>query len=152
MREDEEWSAADLDAAQRSLVEALAVAGANGNDVVIDTAAGRHRGRIVHVGESVIGLTSVAAGRVDLAIEHVVGAIVSRRPGTATSISTGHPRTLTARLREAVQSEEVVELQRIDSSAVRGQVNAVATDHVVMCVGGDDVFVPLAAIVAVSTG
>ncbi len=149
MREDEEWAAAELDAAQRSFAEALAAAATTGHDVTIDTVAGSRRGRIVHLGEDVIGLASVIDGRVDIAAQHVLGVAVSRRPGSAASISTGHPRTVVARLREAVQDERTVILERLDASTVRGVVAAVGIDHVVVRSGEDDVLVPTEVIVSI---
>lgn len=150
MREDEEWSAAELDASQRAFDDALVAAAQTGHEVVVDTAAGQRRGRIVHLGEDLIGLVSIAGGRVDVVMDHVIGVVVSRRPGAAATVSTGHPRTLVARLRQGVQEQRPIIAERIDASSVRGVVAAVAVDHVVLRSREDDVLVPLAAIVAVA--
>lgn len=150
MREDEEWSAAELDASQRTFADSLVVAAQTGHEVVVDTASGQRRGRIVHVGEEMIGLVSIAGGRVDVAMDHVIGIVVSRRPGAAATVSIGHPRTLVARLRQGVQEQRPIIAERTDGSSVRGVAAAVGSDHVVIRSGDDDVLVPLLAIVAVA--
>lgn len=89
-------------------------------------AADRHLvGRIDHVGKTVLRLVLSEGRKVDIAINHIVGI---RRVGTAAlsgEVTSGHPASMIARLREAVQTQETVHLERVSGEAIDGRIVAV---------------------------
>ncbi len=124
-QEDVEASVAELAASDRTLRDVLIDYGKQGFELRVEVADRYLVGRIEHVGKSVLRLVLSEGRKVDIAIEHVVGIRrvgITVLPGEVTS---GHPASLIARLRESVQTQEMVHVERVSGEAIDGRVVAV---------------------------
>lgn len=128
VQEEVEATVAELAASERSLRDALIDYGKRGYEVRVEAGDRAVVGRIGHVGSTLIRLATSQGRIVDIAIAMIVG--VRRLPGAPRPgvVTTGHPGSMIARLREAVQTHELVHLERSGGEELDGRVVAVSKD------------------------
>ncbi len=124
-QEEVEASVAELAASDRTLRDVLVDYGKQGFELRVEVTGHYLVGRIEHVGKTVLRLVLSEGRKVDMVINHIVGI---RRVGSevlAGEVTTGHPASMIARLREAVQTQELVHVERVSGEAIDGRVVAV---------------------------
>ena len=147
--EDLEAIAVESSDSQRALIDALVDAGMDGQEVLIDLPQRQIVGSVVHAGESVFSLETLAGVTLILVAEQVTGVRVGTKRGGSARVERGHPRSLLAALRAAVQDEQPVVIERTWSAPVQGVVEAVSTTHSqIREASGARWYVPLSAVVA----
>ncbi len=140
---DTELATAAQHAASLNLSEALADQGERGNLVRLDVDGRPFVGRIVHVGLDLCTIrTSEAHFDLALPLVRSVSAVDGERAPRV--VSTGHPGSMAARLRELAVAEVSVCLGLLGGTERHGAVFAVATDHVALV--RPEGLVPLTAI------
>lgn len=146
LQEEIEASVADFAASDRTLREALIDYAKLGHEMRIELAGRVLVGYVEHVGAQIVRLVTNEGQRVDVVLDAVAGIRVAGdalRPGTVTS---GHPSTLLARLREAVQTQERLHLERRSGEALEGQVIAVLDVAIQLRAGSVTWLLPMAEI------
>ncbi len=124
-QEDVEASVAELAASDRTLRDVLIDYGKQGFELRVEVGDRYLVGRTEHVGKSVLRLVLSEGRKVDIVIEHIVGI---RRVGSDVlpgEVTSGHPASMIARLREAVQTQEMVHVERVNGEAIDGRIIAV---------------------------
>ena len=110
-QEEVEGIAREVDAARRTLSDALAEAGERGDRCLVDAGPHQLAGLVVHVGERVVGLLDAGSGRRwDVALGSVAVVAVLEPGRSACRVARGHPRTLLARARELTATGDLVEI------------------------------------------
>jgi hypothetical protein len=134
--EEAEAAVVELDAASRTLAEALLEWGERGDRCALEVGVHRLVGRIVHVGVDLVGLEGDEGVRRDLALAGVRQVARLERGATVRRVDVGHPRTLLARSRELVALAAPVEVARLDRAApVSGLLVAAAPTHLELDAG-----------------
>ncbi len=124
-QEEVEASVAELAASDRTLRDVLIDYGKQGFELRVEVVDRYLVGRIEHVGKSVLRLVLSEGRKVDIVVEHIVGI---RRVGSELlpgEVTSGHPASMIARLREAAQTQEMVHIERVSGEAIDGRVVAV---------------------------
>ncbi len=130
-----ERAVAELEAATRSLPEALAAFSDRGYLSAVEVPGRRIIGRVRHVGQDLVGLdvvdSSGEVSRVVVAASAIsVVRAVAARPDEIGPIGSGHPVTLVALLRQFVVDGAMVTLGQATGPPLRGWIEAVAEAHV----------------------
>ncbi len=88
-------------------------------------------GRIVHVGVDVVGVDDGRLGRL-VAPVSAIEVVHVGEPSTPGVVTTGHPGTLVAAARSAVQGRSVVEIATGTAGTTTGRLRTVSADHLVL--------------------
>lgn len=125
LQEELEDAVGDFAASERTLNDALIDYGKLGNLLRVEVSGRSVVGHVEHVGVDIVRLATAEGRRVDIQVGVIGGIRVSGgevRPG---AVSTGHPGTLLARLREAVQTQETIHLERRLGESIDGRIVAI---------------------------
>ncbi len=150
---DVEAAEAELEASTASLTEVLRDWAARGHNVQLDAVDRPRRGRVAHVGDTVVTLVREDGVREVVALRHVESfAPTEVLETTWVECSAGHPHTLVAHLRAMVGGEQLVAVDRRFTGTVQGQLVGVAATHLTLRTApGGEMVIPLDAVVAVTT-
>lgn len=146
VQEDLEASVAEHAASDRSMREVLIDYGKAGYRLRVEASGRSIVGQVEHVGTTLVRLATVEGRKIDIATPSIVGIRVDvgiRSPG---SVTTGHPGSMIARMREAIQTEEILHVERQSGESIAGQVVAVLAEAVEIQAAGALWLVPLDAI------
>ena len=130
LQEEVEGIAREVDAARRTLADALVEAGERGDRCLVEAGTHHLAGEVVHVGERVIGVLDTGSGRRwDVALGSVAVVAVLEPGHSARRVARGHPRTLLARARELAATGEAVEIGLATrSEPLRGRLRDVSPE------------------------
>lgn len=146
-QEEVEASVAERAASSRTLRDVLIDFGKQGSSIRLEAGSRTLSGRIEHVGSALVRIVTAEGRRVDVALSTLSGIRRSPDPGLPQSVTTGHPGSMTARLREAVQAVESVHIERATGETIEGTVVAVLESAVEVRTTLADWVVPIDAIV-----
>lgn len=145
-QEDLEATVAEHAASDRSMRDALIDYGKAGYRVRVEANARSLVGQIEHVGTSLVRLATVEGHKIDIATPAIAGVRVDVGIRTPCSVTTGHPGSMIARMREAIQTDEVIHIERQSGESVDGKVVAVLAEAVEVQAAGALWLIPLDAI------
>ncbi len=146
-QEEVEASAAQLAASNRTVRDVLIDFGKQGSAIRIEAAGRSLTGEIEHVGPTLVRIITAEGRRVDVAFGPLSGIQRSRVYGAPRSVTTGHPGSLIARLRESVQTAELLHIERVSGEAIEGSVVAVLGSAVEVHTTLAEWVIPLDAII-----
>ena len=129
-REFAEAAEAEHDASTSSFPVALMGLGSQGVELMIELPDRQLVGRICHVGSELVTLENLGGERFDIATWAIAGVRLTRGQARPISVSTGHPGSLVARLREVLVSQEAVALSRRIGAPMSGRLRACSETHV----------------------
>lgn len=125
-----ESTVAEQEASGQDFSSLLFGLGSQGIDLMIEMQDRQLVGKIVHVGSDLIIVQSIGGERYDIAISAITGLRATRGEARPGAVSTGHPNTVTARLREALANGETVSISRRFGTPMGGTLQGVSDGHV----------------------
>ncbi len=146
-QEEIEASVAELAASNRTLRDVLIDYGKQGYELRIEAGGRSLVGQIEHVGASILRLRTSEGKKVDISTDALTGIRQMSAVLRSGAVTTGHPGTMIARLRESVQTEESVHVERVTGEAIDGRVVAVLDSAIEIETAGAQWLVPIDAVV-----
>ncbi len=128
--EEAEAAVGELAAASRTMTDIIGDLGRLAVPVVLDIPVRQIHGLIVHVGTEVIQLETPGGEVFDVAVAAIAGVRSSGHSRGAVQISTGHPASMIARLRELSAASQRVTVGRYFASELVGTLLVAGVNHV----------------------
>ncbi len=125
-----ESTVAEREASGQDFGSLLFGLGSQGIDLMVEMQDRQLVGKIVHVGSDLIVVESIGGERYDVAVSAITGLRATRGEARPGAVSTGHPNTVTARLREALATGEAVSISRQFGNPMGGTLQGVSEGHV----------------------
>ena len=129
-RESMEGAVAEHHASTQQFPAALTGLGAQGAELMIEMPDRQLVGRVVHVGSELVSIVNLGGERFDLAMWAIAGVRIMNTERQPATVSSGHPNSVIARLREAVVSGESLTVSRRFGAPMAGQLRACSDTHV----------------------
>jgi len=128
--EDVEEAVAESEAAATTLDLRLMQLGNRAVEISAEVADRQIRGRVAHVAGEVVTIETIGGARFCLHLDRVLAFRFVDMPGETRGVTSGHPATIIARLREMWTASERCTIGRITGPAVLGDLRAVTDGHV----------------------
>lgn len=125
-----ESAVAEREASGQDFGSLLFGLGSQGIELMVEMQDRQLVGKIVHVGADLIVVESIGGERYNVAISAVTGLRATQGAARPGAVSTGHPNSVTARLREALANGETVSISRRFGTPMGGQLQGVSDAHV----------------------
>jgi hypothetical protein len=133
----------------RTLLDVAAELRSRGDRVAVVAGGRTFLGQVVYVGSDLLRLRLASGDPVDVNVSvPLTVSVVEQSRSCGVAAGTG-PATLRARLLELEIDRAIVEVVTTEGTAVRGRVDAVGRDHLLVRTDDGEVFVSTAAIAAV---
>lgn len=129
-REAMESAVAEHHASTQQFPAALAGLGAKGVELMIEMPDRQLVGRVIHVGSELVSIENLGGERFDLAMWAIAGLRVLKAEARPSTVSSGHPNSIVARLREAVVTGQPLAVSRRFGPPVAGRLHACSDTHV----------------------
>ncbi|MBT8240330.1 MAG: hypothetical protein KJN63_03805 [Acidimicrobiia bacterium] len=128
--EDVEEAVSETEAASTTLDLRLMQLGTRSVEVVAECADRSIRGRVTNVARDVATIETIGGARFCFHLDRVLAFKFIDSPGETRGVTTGHPATMIARLREMWNARERCTIGRVSGHAVLGDLQAVTESHV----------------------
>lgn len=128
--EEVEDAVAETEAASTTLDLRLMQLGNRAVEVAAEVADRQIRGRVIHVAGNLATIETIGGAQFCFHLNRVMAFRFVDTPGETRGVSTGHPATLVAKLREMWTAGDRCTVGRITGPAVLGDLQAVTDRHI----------------------